>query len=289
MGFRLKRRVYNTLNEMLDAAISCEFKESDYDESELSKLEVKWKRFLQASVLSSKNVELERVKIKELVSDISHQVKTPIANIKLYGEIIQEKLSEEDQELSGRLLSQTELLESLIQSLVQMSRLESNVIQVRPQIQLIEPMLEELIERGREKQQKKHVNIERIEENADCRACFDLKWTAEAVYNVLDNALKYTEEGSTVTVGIREYPMFAGIEIQDQGPGVTEEEIPKLFQRFYRGAKVLEEEGVGLGLYLAREILKKESGYIKVTPLPEKGTKFTIYLPKENLTELLDS
>lgn len=159
MGLRLRRNAYNVLNTMLDEAMSGQFQESDYDESELSKLEVKWKRFLSASVLSRQNVEKERKAIKGLVSDISHQVKTPIANIRLYGEIIEEKLEGEDRELAGRLLAQTELLESLIQSLVKMSRLETNIIQVEPQKQLLKPMLEELIWRGKEKQVRRGIRI----------------------------------------------------------------------------------------------------------------------------------
>lgn len=283
MGLRVRRNAYDVLNTMLDEAMSGQFQESDYDESELSKLEVKWKRFLSASVLSRQNVEKERKAIKGLVSDISHQVKTPIANIRLYGEIIEEKLEGEDRELAGRLLAQTELLESLIQSLVKMSRLETNIIQVEPQKQPLKPMLEELIWRGKEKQVRRGIRIVKTGWTDECLACFDRKWTSEAIYNILDNALKYTEEGSCVTIAVREYPMFVSICIQDEGPGITEEEIPKIFQRFYRGQQFQEKEGVGLGLYLAREILKKEHAYIKVSTTNQTGTSFAVYLPRERI------
>lgn len=283
MGLRVRRNAYDVLNTMLDEAMSGQFQESDYDESELSKLEVKWKRFLSASVLSRQNVEKERKAIKGLVSDISHQVKTPIANIRLYGEIIEEKLEGEDRELAGRLLAQTELLESLIQSLVKMSRLETNIIQVEPQKQPLKPMLEELIWRGKEKQIRRGIRIVKTGWTDECHACFDRKWTSEAIYNILDNALKYTEEGSCVTIAVREYPMFVSICIQDEGPGITEEEIPKIFQRFYRGQQFQEKEGVGLGLYLAREILKKEHAYIKVSTTNQTGTSFAVYLPRERI------
>lgn len=283
MGLRVRRNAYDVLNTMLDEAMSGQFQESDYDESELSKLEVKWKRFLSASVLSRQNVEKERKAIKGLVSDISHQVKTPIANIRLYGEIIEEKLEGEDRELAGRLLAQTELLESLIQSLVKMSRLETNIIQVEPQKQPLKPMLEELIWRGKEKQVRRGIRIVKTGWTDECHACFDRKWTSEAIYNILDNALKYTEEGSCVTIAVREYPMFVSICIQDEGPGITEEEIPKIFQRFYRGQQFQEKEGVGLGLYLAREILKKEHACIKVSTTNQTGTSFAVYLPRERI------
>lgn len=282
MGLRFRKNTYETLNMMLDEATSGKFQESDYDESELSKLEVKWKRFLGASALSRQNVEKEKKAVKELVSDISHQVKTPISNIRLYGEIIEEKLEGEDKELAKRLMAQTDLLESLIQSLVKMSRLETNIIQVSPQKQPLKPMLEELVLRGKEKQVKRGIQIVKKGWTDECQACFDRKWTSEAVYNILDNALKYTEEKSCVTVAIRKYPMFVSICIQDEGPGITEEEIPKIFQRFYRGSQFQEKEGVGLGLYLAREILKKEHGYIKVSTTNQTGASFAVYLPREN-------
>lgn len=283
MILRTRRRTYNILNHMLDSAISGEFQESDYDESELSKLEIKWKRFLMSSALSNQKIENERQAIKELVSDISHQVKTPIANIRLYGEIMEEKLESEDKELAHCILEQTKLLESLIASLVKMSRLETNIIQVLPEKQPLKPMLEDLVWRASKKQEEKGVQIKKVGWSKDCEACFDRKWTAEAVYNILDNALKYTAKGSCITVSVREYPMFVSINIQDEGPGVSEEEIPKLFQRFYRGQQFRNQEGVGLGLYLAREILKKEQGYIKITILEDRGAMFSVYLPKENI------
>lgn len=283
MEFGLRRGTYDKLNRMLDAAVSGEFEEQDYNESELSKLEVKWKRFLSSSMLSNQNIEKERQAVKELVSDISHQVKTPIANIKLYGEIIEEKLGEEDKELAHRLLSQTELLESLIQSLVKMSRLETNIIQVVPKRQPLVPMLEEIIQRGNKKQQERNIQVEKSGWPDEYQAYFDRKWTTEAVYNIYDNALKYTERDSRVTIAVMEYSMFVSISIRDEGPGIAEEEIPKIFQRFYRGTQFQEKEGVGLGLYLAREILKKERGYIKVSSPAEGGTVFSLYLPRENI------
>lgn len=277
------RRTYTCLNDMLDAAIGGDFQETDYDESELSRLEVKWKRFLGASALSEQNVRKERERLQEFVSDISHQVKTPISNIKLYGEIISEKLPKEDEQLARRLLEQTELLEFLVQSLVKLSRLESGTIQVIPERQELLSLLEEVVERGTKKQTERGVKLKRIGWEPGICASYDRKWTAEAVYNILDNALKYTEENSTVTIEVQELEMFVRIGIQDEGPGVEPDEIPKLFGRFYRSTRFREKEGIGLGLFLAREILKKESGYIKIKSDGKHGAEFSVYLLKEPL------
>lgn len=274
----ISRKTYEHLEEMLDAAIAEEFEESAYDESEMSRLETKWKRFLSASALSADNVKKEHLAVQEMVSDISHQVKTPIANLRLYGEILQERLEGENKALAQRLMEQTELLDFLIQSLVKISRLESGTIQVLPKKQHLCPLLEAVIKRGEEKQKKRNIRLLKTGWDAELSARFDRKWTEEAVYNILDNALKYTKESSTVKIHVKPYEFFVCVEIEDEGPGVILDEVPRLFDRFYRSPQMKDREGVGLGLFLSREILKKQKGYIKVKN-GEKGACFQIYLP----------
>lgn len=274
----ISRKTYEHLEEMLDAAIAEEFEESSYDESEMSRLETKWKRFLSASALSADNVRKEHLAVQEMVSDISHQVKTPIANLRLYGEILQERLEGENKALAQRLMEQTELLDFLIQSLVKISRLESGTIQVLPKKQHLCPLLEAVIKRGEEKQKKRNIRLLKTGWDAELSARFDRKWTEEAVYNILDNALKYTKGSSTVKIHVKPYEFFVCVEIEDEGPGVILDEVPRLFDRFYRSPQMKDREGVGLGLFLSREILKKQKGYIKVKN-GEKGACFQIYLP----------
>lgn len=274
----ISRKTYEHLEEMLDAAIAEEFEESAYDESEMSRLETKWKRFLSASALSADNVRKEHLAVQEMVSDISHQVKTPIANLRLYGEILQERLEGENKALAQRLMEQTELLDFLIQSLVKISRLESGTIQVLPKKQHLCPLLEAVIKRGEEKQKKRNIRLLKTGWDAELSARFDRKWTEEAVYNILDNALKYTKGSSTVKIHVKPYEFFVCVEIEDEGPGVILDEVPRLFDRFYRSPQMKDREGVGLGLFLSREILKKQKGYIKVKN-GEKGACFQIYLP----------
>lgn len=291
------KHTFELLNQMLDDAIAGTFHESDYNETELSRPESKWMRFLSNSALGREQLEQERTSIQELVSDISHQVKTPIANLRLYGEILSERLSGDDKALAEHLLHETQLLEFLIQSLVKVSRLEAGTIQLAREPQTLLPLLLSVEERSAAKCREKDVTLERSGWNEDVRACFDQKWTSEAVYNILDNAVKYTPPHSTVTVRLEEYPMFACIRIADQGPGITEDEVPRLFDRFYRSPRFHEEEGVGLGLYLAREIIRKEGGYIKVRSNTDRtssrapslpgtptvsgtGAEFSVYLRK---------
>ena len=272
---------YARLNQMVDEAIAGTFEEQSYDETELSKLEVKWKRFLTSSKLSNQKVEEERASIKEIVSDISHQTKTPLANILLYSQLLEEqKLDENSQKLVSEIIKQSEKLDFLIQSLVKTSRLETGTFQLIPESQKVSTVLEDIIRQAKQKSEKKKIEIVLEDFPDSIKAVYDKKWTSEALYNILDNAVKYSREGSSIHVHVIAYELFVCIEISDKGMGIAEEEIPFIFQRFYRGKNVKEEEGVGIGLYLARQVIEGQKGYIKASSKPEQGSSFFVYLPK---------
>lgn len=274
-----RRRNWKRLNQMLDEGIRGEFEESKYDESELSKVESKWKRFLQDSAMAKQNLETEKANIKGLISDISHQTKTPMANIKLYSELLSEQLEEDgmEAELLGQI--QAQKLEFLIQALTKLSRLETNILEVVPVKSQVKPLLESAVEEIRKKAEKKEIQI-KIEMDFEAEAVFDRKWTEEALYNLLDNAVKYSPAGSEVLISTKLYETWCVIAVSDRGRGISEEEIPKIFGRFYRAKEVQQEEGVGIGLYLVREILQKEGGFIKVNSEVGKGSTFLCYLPR---------
>ena len=275
------RRNWERLNQMLDEGIRGEFEESKYDESELSKVESKWKRFLQDSAMAKQNLETEKANIKGLISDISHQTKTPMANIKLYSELLSEQLEEDgmEAELLGQIQAQAQKLEFLIQALTKLSRLETNILEVVPVKSQVKPLLESAVEEIRKKAEKKEIQI-KIEMDFEAEAVFDRKWTEEALYNLLDNAVKYSPAGSEVLISTKLYEMWCVIAVSDRGRGISEEEISKIFGRFYRAKEVQQEEGVGIGLYLVREILQKEGGFIKVNSEVGKGSTFLCYLPR---------
>ena len=276
-----RRKNWERLNQMLDEGIRGEFEESKYDESELSKVESKWKRFLQDSAMAKQNLESEKANIKGLISDISHQTKTPMANIKLYSELLSEHLEENsmEAELLEQIQAQAQKLEFLIQALTKLSRLETNILEVVPVKSQVKPLLESAVEEIRKKAEKKEIQI-KIEMDFEAEAVFDRKWTEEALYNLLDNAVKYSPAGSEVLISTKLYEMWCVIAVSDRGRGISEEEIPKIFGRFYRAKEVQQEEGVGIGLYLVREILQKEGGFIKVNSEVGKGSAFLCYLPR---------
>ena len=274
---RRTRRILHNLNRMLDIAMQGDFTEDSFDESLLSALESKLAHYLAASTVSARNVAAEKEKLKALIGDISHQTKTPIANILLYTQLLAEQPGNRD--CLDALEGQTRKLQSLIEALVKTSRLESGVIALHPVPGNLLPVLESAIAQLAPKAAAKDISI--AMEALDAEAVFDPKWTEEAVYNLLDNAVKYSPPGGSVTVSTSVYPMFSAIHIRDTGPGIPEEEQSRVFQRFYRGAKHNDEEGVGIGLYLVRQIAQGQGGYVKVSSQMGEGSTFSLYLPRK--------
>lgn len=274
------RRTLRGMDGLLDRAIRGEAGDGRYDESFPSHLENKLAQYLSASAISARNVAQEREKLKSLVADISHQTKTPIANVLLYAELLREReLSPEGRDCAQALEQQARKLQSLIESLVKTSRLETGVLVMRPQPGFLAPMLEEAAAQFAPKAAAKDVALELVP--SDAPAVFDRKWTAEAVCNLLDNAIKYTPSGGRVTVEAEAYPLFSRIRVTDTGPGIEEDEQARVFQRFYRSPRFSQTEGVGIGLYLVRQIAQGQGGYIKVESRAGKGAAFSLYLPRE--------
>lgn len=267
------------LNQMLDDAIDGTFQETAFDETELSRLESRWKQYLSMSGKSVNQAKKERENLKKLVSDISHQTRTPLSNILLYAELMEDQAETEDtKKLARQILSQTKKLEFLLQALVKMSRLETDILEVVPRQQPVRLLVEQTIEEILPKAEARQIQIV-CTRLSDTEAVYDLKWTSEALANILDNAVKYSPEESTIFIEVRKFQLYTCISVKDQGMGIPESEKAQIFGRFYRSMDVQQEDGIGIGLYLAREILQRENGYIKVHSRKGGGSCFSLYLP----------
>ncbi len=273
------KKLLARLDKMLEDGINGTFSESDYDETQLSKLESKWLRYLTSSKLSAQKTEQEREKLQELVSDISHQTKTPLSNILLYTQLLQEQdIDEQSRQLVDEIRQQSEKLEFLIQSLVKTSRLETGTFQLAPLENNIDRVIESVIEQITPKADSKQIQIHYSPESYTAK--FDIKWTQEALFNILDNAVKYSPRNSVIKITVDAYEMFACVSVADQGIGIPEEELPRIFGRFYRGQNVREQNGVGIGLYLCRQIIEGQGGYITAESTVDQGSVFKIFLPR---------
>lgn len=272
------KKTMDTLEKMLEQAKNGTFRESSFDETRLSALETKFYQYLTSSETSAQQVKQEKDKIKSLIGDISHQTKTPIANLLLYSELLQEEaLTPAAKQSANALHAQAEKLRFLIDSLVKLSRLENGIVSLSPKRQPVQPMLENVCAQYRAKAEEKGLDL-RLEDTEES-AVFDVKWTAEALGNLIDNAVKYTRQGG-VKVSVDAYEMFVRVDVTDTGMGIPEEEQAKIFTRFYRSEETREQEGVGIGLYLARQIVTGQGGYMKVSSEAGRGSTFSVFLPR---------
>lgn len=251
----------------------------EFDDSLTSKLQSQVIRLTETLKDSAENRKKERDEIKSLISDISHQLKTPVSILRTYGELMTD--SNESKENRERFYSEffaaLEKLSFLTDSLVKMSRLEGGVVSLNPKRSSLNEAVLSAILQVYDKAVKKEITIEFDSEKCTVDLFFDPQWTAEAIFNILDNAVKYSPKGSTVTIMLTKQEMYFRLDIKDEGDGISEAEQPKIFKRFYRGENAAKEEGDGIGLYLARKIITEQGGYIKVRS--SCGSVFSIYLP----------
>lgn len=272
-------RTMKRLDDMLTAAINGSFSEKNFDESRLSALESRLWRYLTASALSERNVREQNDQISALISEISHQTKTPVANLQLYAQLLAEQpLTPQGKDCAAAISAQAEKLQTLIEALVKTSRLETGILALHPQPGEISLVVERAATQYAARAAEKGITLTVGQKEGS--AVFDLKWTEEAVCNLLDNAVKYTPPGGTVTVEVKNYELFSAIRVTDTGPGISEEEQAKIFGRFYRAPGAWQAEGVGIGLYLTRQIAEKQGGYVKVESALGKGSVFSLFFPR---------
>ena len=227
-----------------------------------------------------RKVDAERQELQMLVSDVSHQVKTPVSNLKMVTDTLLSKpvTEEERREFLQGIRNQTDKLEFLFQTLVKTSRLETGAIRLEkkdaPLIDTLAMACSGIVYAA----EKKDICV-----TVDCPEglilSHDSKWTAEAVFNLLDNAVKYTPAGGAIRVSVEQWEMYLKLSVSDTGKGISESNQASIFRRFYREEEVHEQQGVGIGLYLTREIVTRQGGYIKVVSEPGKGSEFSIMLP----------
>ena len=253
------RHILNQLSSMLDSAKKGEFAESVYDESKLSAVECQMKKWISQAITTANQLEQERNSIKTTISDISHQTKTPISNITIYTELLlEQELTEEGRAYCKLLQDQSQKLSFLIDALVKASRLETKVIKLQPVEYSIRDVIDSVCSQVYQSIRSKQIEI--VLSMEECTLLLDPKRSIEAIYNILDNAVKYAFEESKILIVGTAYQMFYRIDITNQGIGIEPNEVSRIFERFYRSQRVSEIDGVGLGLYLAREIVTQQGG-----------------------------
>lgn len=249
-------------------------------ETTLARICHRLSRLYQIMQENRRKVDEERQELQSLISDISHQVKTPVSNLKMVADTLLEKPVSEAERIDfiRGIRSQTDKLDFLFQALVKTSRLETGVIQLEKKPGRLFDTVAQAMSGIVYAAEKKKIVVS-VDCPEDLTVSHDSKWTSEALFNLLDNAVKYTPAGGKIAVSVILWEMYVEIKVSDTGKGISESNQAAIFRRFYREEEVHDQQGVGIGLYLAREIVTQQGGYIKVVSAPGNGAEFSIMLP----------
>lgn len=245
------------------------------------KLAVQIDRLADSTRSQAAENQAQKQELQRLIGDIAHQLRAPLANLALYAETLQNPAlsAEERQRFAAIVKQQAHKLDFLVSALVKTSRLESGAIALQSRPADLASTLRAAAEQAMPAAAEKGLTL-----TVDCPALtvpHDPRWTAEAVFNLLDNGIKYTPAPGAVALTVTPMELYVRIQVQDTGPGIDPAQAAQLFQRFWRGTAHSELPGAGLGLYLARQIVQRQGGYIQASNAPEGGAVFQIFLPKE--------
>ncbi len=267
-----------TLDHMINGNVAPNHPEDS--ETQLARIGHRLTRLYQILQENRRQALAERQELQTLVSDISHQVKTPVSNLKMATDTLLDRPATEAErtEFIRGIRTQTDKLDFLLQALVKSSRLETGVIRLEKKPCNLFDTVAQALSGIVYEAEKKDIAV-----SVDCPEnlilSHDSKWTSEALFNLLDNAVKYTPAGGKITVSAMQWEMYVEIKVTDTGKGISESNQAAIFRRFYREEEVHEQQGVGIGLYLAREIVTRQGGYIKVVSEPGQGSSFSIFIP----------
>ena len=279
-SIREKRKTYRRIDELLDCVLNQEIiLDSDIKEGEYSALVSKMKQIQEVLESHARSAEAEKEQVKSLVSNMSHQLKTPLANLSLYAEILEKnELSQERKnEFFSKMQRQIEKLSWMVESLSKMVKLEQNLDDFEVKNTKIRQTILDAVDTVYEKLEKKDIQLD-MESFEDRFLYHNRKWTVEVFVNLLENAIKYTEKGGFISIRVKSYELYTEIQVSDNGRGIRQEELTDIFKRFYRSPEVENMEGSGIGLYLCNLILEKEKGYITAISEYGKGSCFSVSL-----------
>ena len=277
------RKEMEALSEALEKLINGEAPETAGISQDTLPSKVRSQILRLGEIMKAKDQALgkEKEEIRGMIADTAHQLRTPLANMESYLELL-ETMDWEKKERENYLLAlreSQEKIQFLTEGLIKMARLESRIIQIRKEARDLQETLLESILQVKKEAEEKHIEI-RLEMKEGEQAPHDRQWLGEAVYNLLDNSVKYSEEYGQILMTVVRNEMFTEIRVRDWGRGIEEGEENLVFGRFYRGKNVSGEKGFGLGLYLAREIVHQHGGFLRLKR-QEPGLSVSIYLPEE--------
>ena len=271
--------IFETMLLKLDRVLGGSPLEISYNEFAWTAIDERLDRLAYISQDRKEKAASERDAVKSLVSDISHQVRTPLSNIMLYSGLLYEKeLDIETRLLASKIHKQAGKLDFFMKELVKSSYTSQQMVTLHPEMTDIEEIINISCQETELAALKKNICIEKEVPGGLCYA--DKKWSVEALANILENAIKYSPENSLVKIQTATYDSFICVSVEDEGMGISDEEQGLVFERFYRSTAAAKEPGFGIGLYIVREVLSKQGGYARIKPSHGKGTTVQMFLSR---------
>lgn len=272
------RAITEYLKEIERQQYSLKIQENE--EGELSYLQNEIYKITVMLKESAQKLSQDKIYLSNALSDISHQIKTPLTSISVLLDILKENTNlpeEKRQEFLFEISRQIEWIHWLVISLLKLSKFDAGTVELKKETILIQNLIKEVIQNLSIPLEIKNQTIQ-MQGDPSSSFIGDFHWTAEAIINIVKNCMEHTEEGKTIQVSFKENALFTQIIIKDSGEGIAKEDLPYIFQRFYKG-KNAGKDSFGIGLALAKAIIQNQGGDISVKSKKGEGTTFfvTIY------------
>ena len=212
--------------------------------------------------------------LEEILSDISHQLKTPLTSMYVINDLLDTDLDDNiRKEFLQKNKAQLSRIEWLVTSLLKISRLDSGTIVLKPKKIKLETLINKSLEPLLIPMELKNINL-KLDIDFNMKMVIDLNWTSEALINIIKNACEHTDENGTIRIYSEDNPIYQAIIIEDNGNGISEDDLPFIFERFFKGKS--NKESIGIGLNMAKKIIDMQKGDISVKSEIGKYTAFTI-------------
>lgn len=225
----------------------------------------------------AENSKKDKLKLKDSLSDISHQLKTPLTSINIMLDNILDNPEMDDktkEKFIQNIKREITNISSLVGEILKLSKFDASVIKFEEQQVFINDLVKSAISNVEMMAELKNINIE-VNNQDNIKLVCDAKWQIEAITNILKNCIEHSKDDSTITIDIDSNKIYKQITIKDNGEGIDEKDLPHIFERFYKG-KNSSKDSVGIGLALAKTIIEKDNGSIKVDSKKGKQTTFVI-------------
>lgn len=253
----------------------------DNDEGELSILKNEIYKVTKMLAEHGEVLKRDKAKLTDAISDIAHQLKTPLTSMTIMVDLLRDKNLADDERIkfSRSLQMQLERMEWLVSSLLKLSKIDAGTIEFKKEMVQVKSLVEKAVEPLLIPMDIKSQTLQ-LKGNDEVTFIGDANWTLEALVNIIKNCIEHTHEGGEITINFSENPLYTEITISDNGKGIPKEDLPYIFQRFYKG-KTASDDSVGIGLSMASTIVKNQQGDIEVISEPDKGTTFFIKFFKQ--------